>query len=121
MWNYRRSTEQDEDDRIIKDGQVVRVPLMLADEMQRAVAGHFARPVTGHAGIIVDAFGQPAGYRPGYCFDQRQIGDGLRAAYAAYERDLLNGRGCANNAPPSRTLADAYAAYEEYLLKGRSA
>ena len=55
------------DDGVLRDGERIRVPLMLRDgmtELQRAVAEDAAaRGVT-----VVDGLGRPAGHRPGACY-----------------------------------------------------
>lgn len=58
---YRLFRPEDVDERgVLRDGKTVSVPLHLMDSVQRAVAGQTAR--------VVDAFGAPAGHRPGYAF-----------------------------------------------------
>jgi hypothetical protein len=52
---------EDVDERgVLRDGKTVSVPLHLMDAVQRAVALSAAR--------VTDAFGAPAGHRPGYAF-----------------------------------------------------
>jgi hypothetical protein len=118
--NKVRGNQLDEDDddrrkdRTLRDGEVLRVPLMLMDGSQRDVATR--------GGVIVDAFGRPAGHRPGCCLGPRDPADPLPAAYAAYERELVSGRNARDGAPPEEcSIADAYAAYEDYLVSGRNA
>jgi hypothetical protein len=57
----------DDDDDVLRDGQTLRVPLMMRDGMsplQRPVAeDKAARGVT-----VVDGLGRPAGHRPGACY-----------------------------------------------------
>jgi hypothetical protein len=71
----------DEGDDIIKDGEHVRVPMMLCDGFQRDVAQHYARPAQ-----IVDAIGRPCGHRPGHAFVSTSSGE-LRDA-AIDTRDI---------------------------------
>ena len=57
-----------DDDGVLRDGERIRVPLMLRDgmtELQRAVAEDAAarRVIT-----VVDGLGRPAGHRPGACY-----------------------------------------------------
>lgn len=59
----RNQYDGDEGNDIVKDGEHVRVPMMLCDAMQRDVAQYCGRPVQ-----VVDAFGMPAGQKRGYCF-----------------------------------------------------
>jgi hypothetical protein len=80
----RRPGIHDDDDDVLQDGQIYRVPLTLMDGMQRAVAQWHAdhasheqhvasaRVVasTGSAGmtgrpLVVDGFGNPAGHKNG--------------------------------------------------------
>jgi hypothetical protein len=60
----RRSRDDDEDDNVVKDGEIYRVPLMFMDNMQRAVR----QDALYCRARVVDAFDNSAGYRPGYCF-----------------------------------------------------
>lgn len=53
----------DSDSDVVPDGCGVRVPVMLMDSVQREVAAHVSRQA-----LITDAFGAPAGRRPGYCY-----------------------------------------------------
>ena len=66
----------DEDDDILKDGEHVRVPMMLCDGFQRDVAQHYARPAQ-----ITDAIGRTAGHRPGFLLtDTSTMRDAAEAA-----------------------------------------
>jgi hypothetical protein len=108
---------QDKDDEeIVIDGQRVRVPMMLMDEVRHAIG-------TGGAPIR-DAFGLPAGHRPGYCFEPTSAADPRPASYAEYEARITNswrGEERAVATPtdppslPSDTPVNAYEAYESYL------
>jgi hypothetical protein len=59
------STENDDD--IIADGGVVRVPMVMMDAAQREVRRHFARR-SSIADAVTDAL-RYAGHRPGYVAD----------------------------------------------------
>jgi hypothetical protein len=86
-----RRQYDDEGDDIIKDGEHVRVPMMLCDGFQRDVAQHYARPVH-----VVDAFGMSAGRKRGYCFPNTSSGELRDAAIDARDQadqayaDLVN-------------------------------
>jgi hypothetical protein len=54
----------DDDDRVVRDGESVRVPMYLMDGVQRAVAGVPPRRDV----LVTDGRGLPAGHRPGYVF-----------------------------------------------------
>src|SRR5262245_29747565 len=83
--------DEDDDDNVLKDGHVYRVPLALMDEQQKAVAQHFRRAP------VVDAFGQPAGQRQGYVFANdggvrdSSGDDARRSAWEERERKMSNG------------------------------
>jgi hypothetical protein len=61
-----RRTEDDAlDERgLLRDGQRLRVPLTMMDDLSRAVADGFA----AHQSRVVDGLGRPAGHRPGACY-----------------------------------------------------
>lgn len=80
---------QHDDDDIVRDGQRLRVPLMLMDGMQRSVAREGVR--------ITDGSGGTQGlHRPGFRIptdDTRktqQTADAYNEAFAAYERELVD-------------------------------
>lgn len=62
----------DEDAATIRDGFGIRVPLVLCDGLQQAVARAYSRP------LVVDAIGRPCGNRPGHAF----VADGVSKSYA---------------------------------------
>ena len=56
-----------DDDDVLRDGETLRVPLMMRDGMsplQRAVAEDAA----ARRIVVVDGLGRPAGHRPGACY-----------------------------------------------------
>ena len=65
--HHHRIDDEDDDNQrgLLRDGERRRVPLMLMDGWQEDMADHFQRVNDVH---VVDAFGQPAGHRPGYCY-----------------------------------------------------
>jgi hypothetical protein len=100
--------------RTLKDGQRVTVPMVMMDALQRSIAG-----------MIRDAFGQPAGHRNGYCFSQDKDIEQRRAAArdeydAAVTSAWQNPRPASAVTPAAPTstndaVADAYAAYDHAL------
>jgi hypothetical protein len=68
------------DDGIVPDGCGVRTSIMLLDSVQRAVAADADLQIT-------DAFGAPAGQRPGYVFDHR-LTEAQEARDAAYDASV---------------------------------
>jgi hypothetical protein len=55
---------------ILRDGRRVRVPMQFMDSMQRAVRERFGSgpSIADSHILVVDAFGKPAGHRPGPCY-----------------------------------------------------
>src|SRR4051812_34161550 len=91
-----------EEKRIIRDGERIRVPLMLMDELQRSV----------QASRLHDGMGNAAGFKPGFVFMtgldevprreahdryQRLLGDGWKNDSADLQQEAL----------PTATQADA--------------
>ena len=83
------------DDAVVRDGEGMRVPLLLADAAQQGVADASAR--------ILDFRGMPAGRAPGYCFLDASQSDprSLRLADAQADRE-------AARAERDKYLADAW-------------
>ena len=82
------------DDAVVRDGEGIRVPLLLADAAQRGVTDASAR--------ILDFRGMPAGPAPGYCFlDASHDPRSLRLADAQGDRE-------AARVERDRHLADAW-------------
>jgi hypothetical protein len=77
-----------DDDRVVRDGESVRVPMYLMDGVQRAVSGRVAPRNL----LVTDALGAPAGFRPGYAFAYAAdvAGDPRPAAFARRERVLCD-------------------------------
>jgi hypothetical protein len=77
----------DEGDDILKDGEHVRVPMMLCDGFQRDVAQYYAQPAR-----VCDAIGRTAGHRPGFLLmdtSNSELHDAIDArdeAYAGLEK-----------------------------------
>jgi hypothetical protein len=98
----------------LKDGQRVTIPMVMMDAWQRSVAG-----------VITDAFGQPAGHRSGYCFSSDTNIEQRRAAArdeydAAITSAWQNPRPASAATPVAPTatndaVADAYRAYDHAL------
>jgi hypothetical protein len=66
-------------DGIVPDGCGVRLTMFMMDSVQRAVAAEDLQ--------ITDAFGAPAGQRPGYVFDHR-LTEAQEARDAAYDASV---------------------------------
>jgi hypothetical protein len=61
----RRTDDDVLDERgLLRDGQRLRVPLAMMDDLSRSVADGFAV----HQSRVVDGLGRPAGHRPGACY-----------------------------------------------------
>jgi hypothetical protein len=84
----RHEIEDDDDDRVVRDGESVRVPMYLMDGVQRAVARVAAPP--GPRMRVTDALGASAGFKPGYCFDAGAAGDPRPAAFSEREKYLTD-------------------------------
>src|SRR5215210_4061092 len=101
-------------DGIVPPGCRLRVPFMLMDGVQQGVA---AQSRVG----LTDAFGNPAGFRPGYVFAERSSASDARdAAFAertAYLNDAWRGDTPSNAPQPSATLDDRPSAYEAYRTR----
>jgi hypothetical protein len=99
----------------------VRVPFFLMDELQQAVAAH--APIR----LVTDAFGAPAGHKPGYVFARRTTATEARDAAYLEQRERLGNAwrnpsaalGAAGPAGPEPTThdsrEDAYAARDAWL------
>ena len=71
------------EDGIVPDGCSVRVPLLLMDSFQRAIA-------VQSTPLLIDAWGAPAGHRPGYVFAPTSTNDARVTAYANESKRLQN-------------------------------
>jgi hypothetical protein len=95
------------EDKIVRDGERVRVPLWLMDSLQRSVRAH----------AVQDGFGKPAGQRPGFVYVAGLDNAPCRDAYEGYEQFLSdawkadNAGATGNENPP----ANAYSAYVDQL------
>jgi hypothetical protein len=108
----------DDDKRVLRDGESLSVTLFAMDAAQREMTAH---------ALLTDAHGNPAGYAPGYVFAAAGLKaagrNDARDAYAAYEARLTDAW---RNAHPTRRtastplaadgLSDAYAAYDARLV-----
>lgn len=94
------TTPEDKDKKIVRDGEVVRVPLTLMDGVQRSVV----------AARLHDGMGREAGHRPGFVFANGQNDEVSRAARATYVKLLGDAWRGATPAGSSRA-DDAYADY----------
>jgi hypothetical protein len=81
----RNQYDEDEGDDIVKDGEHVRVPMMLCDAMQRDVAAHYTRQ------RFTDGIGRS--HQPGHRFinttsnsELRDASDARDMAYAELEK-----------------------------------
>src|SRR3954462_12417914 len=104
-------------DGVVPAGCRVRVPLMLMDGVQQGVAAHSPAGLT-------DAFGYPAGHRPGYVFGASTQASGARDAAFAERTAYLNdawhaGTSGSNTSRPSTsaTRDGAPSAYEAYRAR----
>jgi hypothetical protein len=117
MTTRQKFYDEDEGDDIVKDGQHVRVPMMLCDSFQRDVAQHYGRRAQ-----VVDAFGLPAGQRRGYAFVDTSSDDLRISAYADAARRSSNAWRPAAKIPvvegkvtTGDARANAYATYKERI------
>ena len=83
-----RRHRHDDEDRILKDGQRLRVPMMMMDHLmplQRAVAQSSTRVTDSQGGIV-------GLHRPGFriAAQDSPVHDASYAAYLAYDQDLTN-------------------------------
>ena len=114
MQHHQKSVEIDDDDRIIPDGQGIRVSMMALDSLdsvQRAVRDHFAS-----VSDAVAEHNRYAAHRPGF------VADALR--YASHDSaredaslDLLERRGV--SLPQARAMRDS--AFAEMEQRSRNA
>jgi hypothetical protein len=80
---------QDDEEAAVRDGRYVRVPMVLMDSLQRAVAG--ASPFARDGLTVRDAYGGTPGHKPGYCFaGDKKAEQRLSDAYAEYDRQLVD-------------------------------
>src|SRR4051794_6079419 len=105
------------EDGIIPDKCRLRIPLFLTDAVQQGIAANARLPVR-------DAFGRPAGFRPGYVFGASTRSTGARdAAFAERARflsDAWRAETPGSNAPAAsavETRDDAPLAYEAYRAR----
>jgi hypothetical protein len=97
-------TTKPKDDRIVRDGERVRVPLMLMDELQRSV----------QANRLHDGMGNGAGHKPGFVFTAGRDEAPSRTAHDEYVTDTADAWRSTTVAVPQPTN-DAYAAYVAQL------
>lgn len=89
-----------EDKRIVRDGERVRVPLMLMDELQRSVQGS----------RFHDGMGHEAGHKPGFVFVTAHDQTEACAAHETYVK-LLGDAWKGAETVEATTTKDAYADY----------
>jgi hypothetical protein len=136
---HRHQRDEDDDDRILKDGERMRVPMRMCDSLQRQVARHFGTLSDAGPLRIADTTASPFGlHRPGFriaiggnedaWLDRAIARDAVEEARAAYEEELTNawrnpptsGRcGPSDRATGATPISDdraaAYTEYEEFL------
>jgi len=83
----RRNDDDFDLDRVLKDGERMRVPLRMMDSLSRDVAAHFGRTMVQDA-KIVDGFGNGglSLHRPGHRLFSSGQGD--QSFYDEYDRDI---------------------------------
>jgi len=71
----RRRTDHDDDERVLRDGETLRVPLTMLDSLQRDIAQHFGRvrDALGNEGLSLQ--------RPGFRVLDRLSNDECERAY----------------------------------------
>ena len=112
MTTTHRYEDDDDDniDSILKDGEVLRVPLRLMDSYQRSVYEHFHD--AGRLTCVTDAAGGTIGlHRPGF-----RVADGVvrdTSHYDAYERDLTTAWKQDVADPPNRQGRDSMPVRDE--------
>src|SRR4051794_28917426 len=86
----------DEDHKVLRDGEVLRVTMPMMDSLQRSVASV----------ALTDGFGRPAGNRPGFVYDATDSREAVQAAWDARSAYLRSAwKGPATAAPsPAHTL-----------------
>jgi hypothetical protein len=98
----------EDDDNVLRDQQVLRVPLYAMDSLQRSVRAH----------RLQDALGNPAGYRPGPVYLVGLDDTPARKAASDYERFLSDAWKDKGPQPVNMnvvTPTHAYRAYVEQL------
>jgi hypothetical protein len=116
---------KDDEDKVVRDGQVLRVSLLMMDGVQREIADQRVG--------LVDAAGQSwtVGHRPGAVYltgRQREVSSAAKAAARdeyvlrltdGWRTDHLIAPGAERRETPSATTVDAreeaYATYERHL------
>jgi hypothetical protein len=86
-----------EDKKVLRDGERLRVPLVLMDELQRSVV----------ANRLHDGFGNQAGHKPGFVFVAGHDETPTVAAYCEYVKHI--GGAFSQSAPGE--ASDPYADY----------
>ena len=112
-------THEDDDETIIRDGESVYVPMVLMDEMQRKARDVLRRETSPQA-RVVDAFGRPAGFARGYCFDTDPTAAAAREQAQHEYEDRLTSAWRGTHAPQqaarvSGSSEEAHKAYEDWL------
>ena len=76
--------DYDDDSHILRDGERVRVPLMMKDSQQRDIPEHSQqRP------LLHDGRGGSPGHRPGFVVSDASNHAEREQAYSDYQRDLV--------------------------------
>src|ERR1043166_9502366 len=95
-------TTKSEEDKIVRDGESVRVPLLLMDELQRSV----------RANSLHDGMGTQAGYKPGFVFVAGRDETIILDAYDEYEKYTTGAwRGDGVASGTKQSTADARSEY----------
>src|ERR1035437_1323756 len=129
----QRHEDEDDDHRLLRDGEFLRVPMMMRDGSM----GHLS-PVQREVAMMADALQRDEAaalrfnlsdtamlHRPGYRHSINDVAlDAKAKAYADDETDLVNAwqHGASVLVPPAGpaqstrdVLADAYATYDHYI------
>jgi hypothetical protein len=106
---------------ILRDGELVRVPLMMKDSWQRDMHERSQQRLQLH-----DGRGGSPGNRPGFAFGDSVLNrDERESAYAAYERDLTAAyktgrRTCVPDQPATPDAITMEEIFAQYLREIRN-
>ena len=98
--NARGEEIEINDGDIVPSGFSIKVPMMLLDATQQAIAAS----TTSHR--VVDGFGRKAGSRPGYCFSSDTSTEARDALGTAYGVMIHNARNAWRPKPDQRPQPD---------------
>ena len=111
----RKATEEE---KVLADKENIRVPLMLMDGEALSVDRDTGSAAVRSSASVVDAFGLPAGHRPGYCFStDPSYAERKAEAYEAHRKTLTNAwRDGRSLEDTKASTEEARKAYETWLV-----